>query len=488
MNTIRRAVLCLALGLLAVPVWADTTSLPLTDDAWINANSPSNNFGASDDIFVHNWGPKHGLVRFDTAPIAGQIVTSATLELYLNSIASSGDIGVYAITSSWHETTVSWNNQPPAESVAIANVSVTIADAGAMVVIDVTGAVQRWADGSLADSGFMIVTGDSIKAFFDTKERSGGVPAILNVQVDDGSGPSPADGKAIVLDFTNPDHCIIDAPGAYVLDRSWDFDAAQTDVVCTQLEITARPVNLDLRGFAIDGKPGIDTVVHFSELRDIYIHDGTITGEPIAIRGNDNGEVWLENMRISGAVFAGAGTVTNSKISDGILGLHVCDHGCGCGPITISNNRMTNCGYVSPSGLISGACIYAECGAKLIQDNRLAGGISFGGSGGDMVVGNYIDLFRSDCPVAIEMRGGGATIARNLILDWADHMATGIRIVDSHVGGVILEGNIIRDLGVGIEFTATASSGNFYGNNRVSAKTPFIGTEGQTDWGGNVSF
>ena len=45
--------------------------------------------------------------------------------------------------------------------------------------------------------------------------------------------------------------------------------------------------------------------------------------------------------------------------------------------------------------------------------------------------------------------------------------------------GNILDGNI----GLGIIFEST---GNFYGNNRTSGG--FIGTEGQTDWGGNVTY
>ena len=51
--------------------------------------------------------------------------------------------------------------------------------------------------------------------------------------------------------------------------------------------------------------------------------------------------------------------------------------------------------------------------------------------------------------------------------------------------GNVLDGNIVTQMGTGIWFT---QAGNFYGGNRVSAQTPFVGADGQADWGGNVGF
>ena len=51
----------------------------------------------------------------------------------------------------------------------------------------------------------------------------------------------------------------------------------------------------------------------------------------------------------------------------------------------------------------------------------------------------------------------------------------------------IIDSNIVLGPTVGIEFEEGVT-GIYYGDNRVSAITPFVGTDGQTDWGGNVSF
>jgi len=60
--------------------------LPLTDDAhisddvsvWLFADT---NFGSAPDLFVHNYGPRYALVRFDAASITGQTVNNAALSL-----------------------------------------------------------------------------------------------------------------------------------------------------------------------------------------------------------------------------------------------------------------------------------------------------------------------------------------------------------------------------------------------------------------------
>ena len=107
----------LALLLLNAVGWAETTSLPLTDDAqiandvppWLNANI---NYGDRPQMRVHNWGPFYSLVRFDASAISGMQIQDATLNLYLSGLKSPGNVSVHSITSGWSEATVTWNTQP----------------------------------------------------------------------------------------------------------------------------------------------------------------------------------------------------------------------------------------------------------------------------------------------------------------------------------------------------------------------------------------
>ena len=96
------------------------------------------------------------------------------------------------------------------------------------------------------------------------------------------------------------------------------------------------------------------------------------------------------------------------------------------------------------------------------------------------ITGNVFYLNgEAQCPAITA--GGGDIIAWNTV-EGSGTQGTGIRVGDRNA---VVEGNIVRGTAVGIEFI---SDGNFYGNNRVSATTSFVGTNAQTDWGGNVSF
>jgi hypothetical protein len=70
MNILNQAgLVTMTLLLFGAHSWADTVSLPLTDDAFVLGVRPTANYGAWDDIFVTSYGPKHGLVRFDAASL-----------------------------------------------------------------------------------------------------------------------------------------------------------------------------------------------------------------------------------------------------------------------------------------------------------------------------------------------------------------------------------------------------------------------------------
>ena len=89
----------------------ETVELLVSGDAWINGNQANTNFGDGDDVFVHNFGPKHGLFRFGTASIEGQTIVSARMEFFIRSMNTNrGEhiLRFHPITENWSETTVTW--------------------------------------------------------------------------------------------------------------------------------------------------------------------------------------------------------------------------------------------------------------------------------------------------------------------------------------------------------------------------------------------
>jgi hypothetical protein len=443
----------------------------LTDDAYIHGLRPTSAYGTRDDIFVTSYGPKQGLVRFDAASIAGLEINSATLKLYLNDIERAGTISIHAVTSSWNESTVTWNNQPPTETSATAVVSLATADEGSVISIDVTEVVERWADGSLADGGFLIVTTDSIKAYFDAKEKPGGTPATLEVD----TGPPAFTGEAIVLDLSNPDNCIIDEPGYYVLDRTWLLTPDGNDkpnANCNAVHITSGGVTLDLRGFAIR-RPifggNYEPVLWIDTEYSVTLQNGRFSGIFVSIEASvasDRYLVTLDNIHAGGSVLLGNRRVfvTGGSFS-------------GSNEVSLSvGEGRPQFGEGSRVEAAALSCNGAEClstrGLSLIRDctfsvNTIGAPAIVVHGDGTIVEGNVLDSF-------VRITGNNNVVARNF-------SSGGDPYIEVNGTGNIVEGNI----GPGIVFEAP---GNFYGNNRVALPGGITGTDGNEDWGGNVTY
>ena len=288
--------------------------------------------------------------------------------------------------------------------------------------------------------------------------------------------------NTVILDFTNPDHCTVDEPGNYLIDRSWDFNDVGSNVACSTIAFAAMPFTLDLRGHEIIGIQGIPTISECgiespSELREI--RNGHLIGQPDAIWCDDNGFIKLQNMQVQGDINAGWGNIRDSVISQGTAWLDWCDHTGPCRDSVLINNRMLDCS--------DGLCAtLGDRDEAIVHGNYFEGGIQTRFSE-SRITQNVFQLRFGASTAAIHSRDSSDTIAWNMIFGYG-HTGDAIRIgVDAsdHFGTAIVEGNIIRGVGVGIQFL---SDGHYYGNNRVSANAHYVGTESQTDWGGNVSF
>ena len=120
--------------------------------------------------------------------------------------------------------------------------------AGKAISVDVTSVVQRWSNGSLADAGFLLSTLNPLRAYFDSKERAGGVRATLEVVTQD-STPVSQSTPAVILNLSKIP-VVINKPGLYVLDRNWKisgyFEAPPSEII--RVEGTYS-VDIDMRGY-----------------------------------------------------------------------------------------------------------------------------------------------------------------------------------------------------------------------------------------------
>lgn len=198
MSAYRFSIVAPILVLFSAIAWAETTSLPLTDDTWIRASSADRNYGDIESMRVSSWGRKRAMVRFDAAALSGQPISRATLKLYLSRLRTSGDISIHAITSSWNESSVTWYTQPPAETSAVAMAGLSTSDLGSVVSVDVTEVAKRWANGSLPDAGLLIKTNGGIEAYFATKEGGTGGGSAAELEVQTGPPESMVDRISIL--------------------------------------------------------------------------------------------------------------------------------------------------------------------------------------------------------------------------------------------------------------------------------------------------
>jgi hypothetical protein len=128
-------------------------------DAMVSIMEPTVNYGNYRYLMV-NFGPAtevRGLVEFEgLSAISGATINSGYLDLWIDTSNSTDyDFGVYRITASWEESTVTWQNQPAHIATPYDKIKVSGA-AGGPYTWNVKDLVQEWVSGTYVDYGLML--------------------------------------------------------------------------------------------------------------------------------------------------------------------------------------------------------------------------------------------------------------------------------------------------------------------------------------------
>lgn len=461
-------------ALAALPAMVLAEQLPLTDDTYINQLAPSRNYGDGDTLFVHNWAPTDGLLKFDSSSITGDGIADAELSFRLTSLSMCGTIELHRVTSTWSEDTVTWLGRPSFDASPLASVMVCPADVGEFRSVDVSQLVRGWADGSVPNHGILLRAVGSIKAYIGSKEIGQHLSAQLNYQATGGATTQ----VPRILDFTKESDCNLDFPGTYLLDRSWNFTPRENWVPTCRTVFISADVTLDMRGFEIqctlsrvsdchDPEP----VIEIADGATVTIRNGTIKAIENSIYGPSAARVRLENVHSVGYASLNSATILDSSFRYG------------------GNNFDGRILTVAADSAVRDSEFWCEddppdycvtVGNDFeIRDNTFHKSRIYAQANG-IIEGNLI----ADLDITITDRSGirvadASVVARNVL---SGTIHTGLEIAGT---GNVVEGNIVDVSGIGVSF---GNSGNFFGGNRVSASTSFVGTSGQTDWGGNVSY
>jgi hypothetical protein len=128
-------------------------------DAMVSIMEPTVNYGNYRYLMV-NFGPAtevRALVAFEgLSAISGATINSAYFDLWIDTANSTDyDFGVYRVTASWEESSVTWQNQPAFVAEPYATIKVSGA-AGGPYTWDVKTLVQEWAAGTYVNYGLLL--------------------------------------------------------------------------------------------------------------------------------------------------------------------------------------------------------------------------------------------------------------------------------------------------------------------------------------------
>lgn len=142
------------------------------EDAFIASYNSSLNFGSHPEFGADAWTCggincfARSLIRFDLSAIpSGAVILDAKLSLFANTnpvngngVAMQGqnEANLYAITSAWNESSVTWNNQPSYSSIVSVPLPQSTSSAQDYLNLNVTNIIQNMYVNPLSNFGFML--------------------------------------------------------------------------------------------------------------------------------------------------------------------------------------------------------------------------------------------------------------------------------------------------------------------------------------------
>jgi hypothetical protein len=173
---------------------------PLTDDAYVSSAKPTTNFGNLNYLLVD--GQDDAYVKFDLSALPGGTqasqVSKATLRLFVNRINTPGTIDLYLVGSAWSEGGASGitYSLAPISSGPLGSPA-AVSAMNEWIVVDVTGVVQGWLNGTPNYGLRITASGSGVSVFFDSKESTTTSHAPeLDVELSGPMGPTGLQGPS----------------------------------------------------------------------------------------------------------------------------------------------------------------------------------------------------------------------------------------------------------------------------------------------------
>ena len=157
-----------------------TVNLSVNADTYISSTASTKNYGKSTYIYVD--AGRIGYFKYNVSIIpATANISSVELHDYISWSQANGTAKMFAVTGTWNETGIKWNNKPTNESINFGTYNIPLCNSGNGDCVHTTGLgniVQRWINGSLINNGFMITTPTTISGSEIDAKESGHIPYL----------------------------------------------------------------------------------------------------------------------------------------------------------------------------------------------------------------------------------------------------------------------------------------------------------------------
>jgi hypothetical protein len=144
------------------------STLAATQDSFTRGATPTSNHGTQTFMRVKAQGEKVSFAAFDVSSLSGT-VTSAVLKLFVRDLIDPGTVQVHAVQEPWSETTITHNTRPQI-SAPVTSRSISSAQHGTTIEIDITSIVQGWQASPTTAYGVAISAADALHVRFDTRD------------------------------------------------------------------------------------------------------------------------------------------------------------------------------------------------------------------------------------------------------------------------------------------------------------------------------
>ena len=177
---------------LSLCVTSALSQITPSDDAYTLTSSPTRNFGSAKSLAVESSGAT-AFIRFDLSAIpssvTGSMVAKGTLKIFVDTVPTAGSFNVDLVASSWTEGSITADNSPTLGGAIASAIPISTSDKGQYVLVDVTGAVVDWLNGT-ANDGLALVPDGTVSFTLDSKEATTtSHPAELDIVLSGPQGP-----------------------------------------------------------------------------------------------------------------------------------------------------------------------------------------------------------------------------------------------------------------------------------------------------------